>query len=74
MKSSTYVTARIRSAIFGSTGLACLGFAFGMGGLGIAGIVLLFVAFWESGNAGIAKAELEEDAEAEREKWKASAT
>ena len=72
MKSSTYLAARIRSAIFGSTGVACLGFAYGIVGLIIAGIVLLFVAFWESGNARVAKAELEEnaEAEAEREKWK----
>ncbi len=75
MKSSLFLAARIRSAIFGSAGLACLGFAFGLGGLAVAGFVLLFVAYWESGNARVAKAEWEEDAaaEAERAKYRGTA-
>ena len=58
MKSSNaYLTARIRAAIFSSAGLVCLGFAFGAGGLLAAGAILLFMAYWESGDARIAKAE-----------------
>ncbi len=69
--SSAYLAARIRAAIFGSVGLACLGFAFGFAGLAAAGAILLFVAYWEGGNARIARAEHEEDAAIRHEREKA---
>ena len=53
-------TASIRSAIFLTGGLICIGLPFGIVGLGVAGFLLLFLSYWEGGNVRIARAEEEE--------------
>jgi hypothetical protein len=55
-RSHSYEAAKTRVAIYVTAGLFATGLSIGSEGLGVAGIILLVLGFWEHGNARMARA------------------
>lgn len=62
----TYTAAKLRSAIYLCGALICLGFSLGPVGAVGAFALLGFIAYWENGNARIARAAAEDAVEEEK--------